>query len=319
MIREALITLMESHKDPVVIRNLDGEVIMANRAAHKFYGSWEKLPSAKMPESDWILYQETMKEGTVRHLTGIRLKENGDPIEVDLDLISILSEGGNTIGWAEIIRLAELDLERLGPAALVMAAAHDLRSPLSILTNLLYLMQQKVEEKHLEMMRKQLLVCESIVDNFLEFSSRRAPRIKQMNLNSLIADTLSILPLHPEVTVNMQEEAHISITADPGQVRQVILNLLQNALEALGGRRGSIWIRVSRDENTVRLDITDSGVGIARQHLPRVFQPFFSTKERGFGLGLASCKQIVEAHGGTIQVNSSQGVGTTFSIFLPIR
>ena len=107
------------------------------------------------------------------------------------------------------------------------------------------------------------------------------------------------------------------MAADESQLRQALLNLLRNAAEAMpdGGRLQIAAL--SADQGTVELTIADTGHGIAPEHLPKIFEPFFSTKDGGTGLGLALTQQIIVEHGGRIEVTSRNGHGTTFTISLP--
>ena len=111
-----------------------------------------------------------------------------------------------------------------------------------------------------------------------------------------------------------------TVRADRESMRSVFTNLVINAVEAIDGDGGSISIRLSNVEtNSVKVEITDSGRGIAVQDIPKVFEPYFSTKETGTGLGLAIVKKAIDDHGGSISVSSKEGSGTTFTIILPAK
>ena len=111
-----------------------------------------------------------------------------------------------------------------------------------------------------------------------------------------------------------------TVIADRESLRSVFTNLVINAVEAIDGEGGSISIKLSNPEaNSVKVEITDSGCGIAAQDISKVFEPYFSTKDTGTGLGLAIVKKAVDDHGGTISVTSKEGSGTTFTIILPAK
>jgi signal transduction histidine kinase len=107
------------------------------------------------------------------------------------------------------------------------------------------------------------------------------------------------------------------LDVDEGQVRQALLNLCRNALEAMTGG-GTLTVRAAATDGRLEILVTDTGAGIAPEHLPRVFEPFFSTKEHGTGLGLALTQHIVAAHGGAIGIESTPGRGTEFRVRLPL-
>jgi two-component system sensor histidine kinase HydH len=110
-----------------------------------------------------------------------------------------------------------------------------------------------------------------------------------------------------------------SIMADRESLRSVFTNLVINAVEAIDGEGGSVVIRLSREnQEFVKVEITDTGRGIAADDISKVFEPYFSTKETGTGLGLAIVKKAIDDHGGTISVASKEGSGTTFTVILPV-
>jgi two-component system NtrC family sensor kinase len=111
------------------------------------------------------------------------------------------------------------------------------------------------------------------------------------------------------------------VEVDPDQIGQVLLNLINNAGDACEGRPGTITISTSRDDQTVRISIADTGKGMDREQIKKIFDPFYTTKEigKGTGLGLSVSIGIVESMGGTIEVQSIPGAGSVFTVVLPLR
>lgn len=150
-----------------------------------------------------------------------------------------------------------------------------------------------------------------------------------VSIQQLVDETLSVLARDPAkdgIALRVQVQPGLTVEGDIVQLEQVLLNLLINARHAMLGKGGSITIKAQQldDADEVRIQVIDTGPGIPDKVLPKIFQPFFTTKgtarkgeARGSGLGLAICKEIVEHHHGRIQVQSEMGKGTTFSIFLP--
>jgi two-component system NtrC family sensor kinase len=152
----------------------------------------------------------------------------------------------------------------------------------------------------------------------------------QVAVQQLVDETLAVLARDPQkdgIALRVQVEPSLSVFGDPVQLEQVLLNLLINARQAMLGRGGSITIKAQRFEpDQVKLQVIDTGPGIPPRLVPKIFQPFFTTKatvkrgeQKGTGLGLAICKEIVEHHQGRIEVQSEMAKGTTFTIYLPSK
>ena len=150
-----------------------------------------------------------------------------------------------------------------------------------------------------------------------------------VSVQKLVDEVLMVMARDPQkdgLALRVQVQPDLCVNADPIQLEQVLLNLLINARHAMSGRAGSLTIKahnLNNDQN-IRLQVIDTGPGIPEKLLPKIFQPFFTTKStakkgesKGTGLGLAICKEIVEHHQGHIEVESTVGKGTTFSIILP--
>ncbi|MGH7213594.1 MAG: sensor histidine kinase [Tepidisphaeraceae bacterium] len=150
----------------------------------------------------------------------------------------------------------------------------------------------------------------------------------QVSVQKLVDEVLMVLARDPQkdgIALRVQVQPDLHVDGDPVQLEQVLLNLLINARQAMLGKGGSLTVKAHRVDETgeTRLQVIDTGPGIPEKLLPKIFQPFFTTKgtakkgeAKGTGLGLAICKEIVEHHGGRIEVASEVGKGTTFSIYL---
>jgi signal transduction histidine kinase len=146
-------------------------------------------------------------------------------------------------------------------------------------------------------------------------------------VQSLVDEALTVLARDPQkdgIALRVQVQADIFVTGDSVQLEQVLLNLLINARQAMLGKGGSLTIKASAADDQVKIQVIDSGPGIPEKLLPKIFTPFFTTKAtarsseaHGTGLGLAICKEIIEHHHGRIEVESQEGKGTTFSVYLP--
>ena len=159
-----------------------------------------------------------------------------------------------------------------------------------------------------------------IVDEFSRFARLPAPERAAVAPEELVGAALALFPEPPPGVTLVREVAPglPAVHADRDQVLQVLLNLVRNALDALGPRGGRLAVTASRTPGGVAFTVRDDGPGIAPDDLARVFEPYFTTKEGGTGLGLAISRRIAEEHGGTLEAESTPGAGAAFTIVLPI-
>jgi two-component system, NtrC family, nitrogen regulation sensor histidine kinase NtrY len=158
-----------------------------------------------------------------------------------------------------------------------------------------------------------------IVDEFSRFARLPQPELRQVGGTELLGAFLALYPEGPpgiELTRAVADDLPV-VKVDPDQILQVLHNLLRNAFEAVG-RQGVVGVSARREGDELVVSVTDSGPGIPPGDLPRLFEPYFTTKEAGTGLGLAISERIVREHGGRIEVESGAGQGTTFSVRLPV-
>jgi two-component system NtrC family sensor kinase len=212
---------------------------------------------------------------------------------------------------------------------LAASIAHEVNNPLEAIKNSLYLLtnSKSVEQnaRFLDVARKETERVSHIIRQMLGFA-RRSGEVESVNVNQLIDETLILIEkkLRQSRVEVVREFADglPQVRARADQLRQVYLNLLLNAQQAVGDRGGQIKVRTARFDQalqpTVAVHISDTGVGISEQDVARIFEPFFSTRTKGTGLGLWVTQDIVRHHGGRIEVVSTEGEGTTFTIILPI-
>jgi two-component system NtrC family sensor kinase len=217
------------------------------------------------------------------------------------------------------------------------SVAHEINNPISGVLNLSMLLQrmlrngsippERAEEfqRYLTQISEETARVGRIVKDLLAFSRRPAPQNSQADLNLLLRNTISLLSHKLElgnVRVRLDvDESLPSITCDSAQMQQVIINLVMNAAEAMpAGGEVVVRTRLMTDSDEVLIEVSDQGGGIPQAIRPRIFDPFFTTKEegKGVGLGLSVVYGIVEAHGGSIDVRSHEGAGTTFIVCLPV-
>jgi len=219
---------------------------------------------------------------------------------------------------------------------LAAVVAHEVNNPLSGILTYAKLIRKWVEsgqterEKRGEAMQCLELIaaesrrCGDLIKNLLSLSRTAPMNVQSVELHAIINRCL-LLVRHQLELVGVELQLNLAkdlppVQCDPAQIEQVLLALIMNAIDAMP-RGGTLWIetRLSEDESEIEIKVRDDGAGIAPEILPRIFEPFLTTKEsgRGVGLGLAISRGIVERHNGHIEVQSELGRGTTFTITLP--
>ncbi|MEI6888358.1 MAG: sensor histidine kinase [Bacteroidales bacterium] len=230
-----------------------------------------------------------------------------------------------------------IHIERLASLGkLSSSVAHEINNPLSgilIYTKLIYKQLSNPELyaskrdsmlKHLKLIESEAKRCGEIVKGLLEFSKKDQEDFEPRHLHEILQETYELMS-HPIKIANINFYSDFTATSDliycsPNQIKQACVAMLVNASESLN-ENGEIIIRtLNPNEETVRFEIVDNGIGISVDDIPHIFEPFFSTKHNasGIGLGLAIVHGIMQSHNGKIQVKSEPAQGTTFSITLPL-
>ncbi|MFO0834549.1 MAG: ATP-binding protein [Phycisphaerales bacterium] len=216
--------------------------------------------------------------------------------------------------------------------------AHELNNPLGGILTYARLTRRELSEQaiapgelaqidsYLALIDRESVRCSEIVKNLLVFARGQSVRTKMVSINEIVQNSLMLVRHHLQMHKIRLETTLLSgdptIVADQGQIQQAVLALLMNASEAmhdLKDREAVLSVRIHGDAERVEFSIQDTGVGIAPELLPHIFEPFVTTKGEtsGVGLGLAVVYGVVHAHGGEITVHSTPGVGTTFTVWLP--
>lgn len=209
---------------------------------------------------------------------------------------------------------------------LAMGLAHEIKNPLSAIKTFTEFLPERYNdpafrEEFAGILGKEVDRINRIVQSLADFAKPILLRIETTDAQRVLQETLTLLSndcLQRNVAIKQAYELDpILLPADPSQLKQAFLNLCTNALDAMP-RGGTLSVQCQLQGSEAVIRISDTGVGIAREYLPQLFDPFFSTKQSGMGLGLAVVKQIVEQHAGFILVESELGLGTTCEIRLPL-
>jgi len=275
---------------------------------------------------------EPRQMGAGRELFGVRKDGQRIPVEIGLNPISTAAGMRVLASVVDIsdrrrieeqLRRTEL-LAELGTLASGMA--HEIGTPMNVILGRAEFAMRRVDDdrakQSLETIVIQVERITKIMNQFLNFARRRPGERRPVALKDVIEDSMEMLherlARHRVNVVAELPEQMPLVQVDPDQISQVLLNLFINALHAMS-EGGILRVTVKPEADAVVLIIADSGQGIPRENLGKIFTPFFTTKEvgKGTGLGLSVVHGIIEAHGGSIAVESEPGKGTTFTIRLP--
>jgi signal transduction histidine kinase len=206
---------------------------------------------------------------------------------------------------------------------LASTVGHELRNPLGVVMNVLYLMEAGVGDdpdgpmrRHIATAKREISAATLIVSDLLDYSAGRQPILAPVQVSDLVTEALSVAPPPKGVQVVQQGEPHLTIEADHDQIRQALLNLITNGYDAMSAG-GTLTVVATPGPDSVQITVTDTGSGMDEETRDAIFTPFFTRKARGIGLGLAVTKRIVEAHHGTITVQSAPSAGSSFTMTVP--
>ncbi len=238
--------------------------------------------------------------------------------------------GGQVVLFQDLTDLRQMEeavrrTDRLAVVGgLAAGLAHEIRNPLASMCGSIEILggSPRLDDHERRLMQVVLGEAErleALVREFLSFARPVSPSLEALDGARAIEETVELFrPQMAErgVALTLHSDAQVWMRADPGQLRQVLWNLLGNAADATAAG-GQVEVRLSATDRHAILEVKDTGSGISEEDVDRIFDPFFTTKERGTGLGLAIVHRIVEAHGGHLSVRSEPGRGSTFRIALP--
>jgi len=203
------------------------------------------------------------------------------------------------------------------------SVGHELRNPLGVISNAAYYLKMTLSEtdeitrEYLEIISSEVSNSEKIISDLLNLSRTKPAEREKVNVPELISQVLEKQPILQGIEVRREISPHLPyLYVDPRQIEEVLINLIINAYQAMP-QGGVLTIKAQEKEDKVLILITDTGVGISKENLSKLFEPLFTTKARGIGLGLCVSRNLTEVNGGEIKVKSKEGEGTTFTLILP--
>lgn len=328
--------------DAIYIMDIDGCIMQANHAFEELFGfSTAQLIGVRNPiVPDHLLQEEEeflqlVQSGqTIKPVETYRQTKDGELIPVSITISPIRDVSNEITGFANICRdmrhrhrMEELmrRSEKLNTVGqLAAGVAHEIRNPLTTLRGFLQLQEQskKLNLDHVRVMLSELERINLIVGEFLILAKPQAVKFKYRDIRDIISEVsvfMSSEALMHNVTIkDNYTEDDCRIPCEENQLKQVFINLLKNAIEAMP-QGGQIHIVISRLATHVSVQITDEGIGMDEETLKRIGDPFFTVKENGTGLGIMVSQKIIQSHQGLMELSSQVNVGTTVRVLLPLQ
>ncbi len=262
------------------------------------------------------------------------------PMRVDNAEVTHVITVGEDVTQQKKMNEAVIHAEKLASIGrLAAGVVHEINNPLATIAACSEALNARVDDiqetamhedfsEYLQIIRDEAFRCKTITNSLLEFSHQRQAEKTAADINQIIEQTLLLVKHHPKLgkmkVIKELDHLHTHAFVNEGQMKQIFIALISNAFDAMEGD-GSLTIRTRRSHSdtvhAVCVEFIDTGCGIPASQLPKIFDPFFTTKPlgRGTGLGLSVCYGIVSEHGGKIEVDSTEGTGSTFRVLLPIH
>jgi PAS domain S-box-containing protein len=355
--RVFLQAILDGSEDMILTTDLEGSVSTFSSGGEKLLGysladvQGRALRSlAAQPEKFDRIYSECRERSGPVRAELVFFHKDGRPVHLDVSLIAPQepdSQGVGAVGICrDMTRLKQLrenliQIDRLAEIGRITAGvAHEINNPIAIIGEIVGWVETvvgdakglgKEDRDELETAVKHLIEqtkrCKAITTQLLGFARDAAPTLTLVDLDALLKDVVSFLrpelkyaPIEVEVSV---DPAAAAVRSDPKKLQQVFVNLLTNAIHAIKEKKtdqGSIVVKASKAGQHIEVGIADNGTGIPEAYRKRAFELFATTKPpgKGTGLGLPICRDILEKLGGEIDFKSQPGVGTTFTVRLPV-
>ena len=328
----------------ILITSVDGSVTYANKRFCRMFGKhqddiiggnvfdiyrkhfhcedltrfWKRVLEKK-PWSGELNYQDEEQQDRWEQISLVPVEDSAGNVQQ----VMLISEDITNQKRSEKMLMKSEMLSAVGQLA--AGIAHEIRNPLTSLKGFLQLMIQskKYQKDYAEVMMSEFIRLEAIINEFLVLAKTKSTTFDPVQVNSIVEDVCMVLESQA-VLNNVRIEKQLSgdlpeILAVSNELKQVFLNILKNAIEAMEDAEGFITIRSYFEKDSVFITFEDQGKGISKDVLEKLGEPFYTTKEKGTGLGLMVTFKIIENHGGSIHFESEEGKGTIVKLKLPIK
>ncbi len=327
-------TIVQSMTSGLLTLDPSGRVTFLNRAGELMIGVPSSAARGRSSAELFPAFEAETGRGELEYQN-----RRGDKLRLGYSSFPLVVEAGARVGTAvifqDLTRLRSMEeavqrSARLADLGRVAAGlAHELRNPLASMSGSLELLASQTtssddDRRLMGIVLREASRLEELVSDFLRFARPPPLRRASADLATMLDEMLRVFAFDPAAANVKVVTALVPARADcdVDQIRQVAWNLVVNAAHAVQAARpegGTIQVSCAPEGDEVRIDVEDDGHGIPAEDLEKIFMPFFTTKERGSGLGLAAVHRVVESHGGTVTVESTPGKGARFTVRLPIH
>jgi PAS domain S-box-containing protein len=342
--QEKLRSIFAASPDTILAVDLQNNITEGNKQVYESSGYSRddligKPASSFLSEADYkrILkrLEKNNESGSPIHLECNIIKKDMSEYPAELTVGSLRDAQGAPFGYVVMIRdLTEkkelekklFNAERLAAIGeLAGMVGHDLRNPLQSIKSAAYFLKKKgaaLQEDQakamLEAIEKGVDHSDKIINDLLDYSRNMHLELQVNSVRNVLIDALTMLIIPESVKIINTVSEEPTFRIDKNKIERVFINLVKNAIDAMP-KGGTITINCKQANGSVDITFADTGTGIPEESMPKIFSPLFTTKAQGMGFGLAICKRIIEAHGGTIAVETEKGKGATFKVTLPIE
>ncbi len=331
----------------MIIVDQNGKITLANPQALRWFGyeadelvgqRIEVLVADKHRKEHEATRTAYQHAPTPRDMAGGRdlygRRKDGTEFPVDISLHPIETDSGPMIlaniidarprHEAERNREMRASMEKLALLGqLAGGVAHEIRTPLCVISNDVYFLQSASEQlgedarECVKEIGEAVAKANGIVSELLDFTRDISSEPESASVKAIVDSAVKLAAIAEPVALSVQVDEDFDVLVDADQVERILVNLLRNGAQAIQGK-GQVSLRVERRDSSAIFKVCDSGGGVKQADIDRIFEPLFTTKPKGIGLGLAVSKRYAERNGGQLVLTSSGDTGTTFELRLPI-
>ena len=340
-VAENIIALMP---DSLILINTEGKILAVNKSLITRSGYTEEEMVGK--KVDLLFLKEQTARKTLENLfktekltnyeTKFKTKSNQE-FDTNISASLVKDKLGQKCGAILISRditkrkqmeeqlIKSERLAAIGQAATMVG--HDLRNPLQAIENGVYLLNAELPKQRMsnttkttiDAITKSIEYADNIVNNLRSFTKIEKAMLVETEINSVVESSLSLVNKPDNIELVIKTEQVPKVQVDKKMMERVFVNLATNGMQAMKEKGGTFTVTTKKNGDSVEVGFKDTGVGISKESMKKLFTPFFTTKAQGMGVGLALCKKFVELNKGTIKVESEEAKGSKFTISLNIN